>query len=388
MEDNGSAYGQLVLLLAAAGLLVLFLEMLGCLLKRWALARNMPTADQGTIDDVKSSYATYIRRRHKRSAATKAKKSPRKRSTMSSYFGRVASSGSSLGSGNSGTELQEAGAASNSSVLCNPLSVPPTPQAYGTVDTPRVELPIEMQHRVRHVNEILEGATDDQLSYFNELSPEQAASMPRDEGMRWIMAALASEKHEEEPERTTSKLGKLLPTKEVRGQCFINISLRGLDFYIGNARVLKSLYCDCFQGQLVALMGESGSGKSTLLNVLGGRSNYGDIRVTQSRYSAAEESDGTCAMFLNEAPYHPRRHKAIIGFVPQAHIIFKELTVFENLWYASEMRADRSMNGHTRMRLVEMALDLLGLRECRHFVCDPSLGERLSGGQMRRIGSA
>ena len=33
-----------------------------------------------------------------------------------------------------------------------------------------------------------------------------------------------------------------------------------------------------------------------------------------------------------------------------------------------------------------MALDLLGLQECRHFVCDPAIGERLSGGQMRRVG--
>ena len=37
-------------------------------------------------------------------------------------------------------------------------------------------------------------------------------------------------------------------------------------------------------------------------------------------------------------------------------------------------------------QLVEMALDLLGLEHCRHFVCDPAIGERLSGGQMRRVG--
>lgn len=37
-------------------------------------------------------------------------------------------------------------------------------------------------------------------------------------------------------------------------------------------------------------------------------------------------------------------------------------------------------------RLIEMALEVLGLQECRGYVCDPALGERLSGGQMRRIG--
>jgi ABC-type multidrug transport system ATPase subunit len=91
-------------------------------------------------------------------------------------------------------------------------------------------------------------------------------------------------------------------------------------------------------------------------------------------------------MLLNGAPYEPRRLSALIGFVPQAHIIRKELTVYENLEYASLMRAEAQMTPATRVRLVEMSLDLLGLQECRHFVCDPSLGQRLSGGQMRRVG--
>ena len=72
--------------------------------------------------------------------------------------------------------------------------------------------------------------------------------------------------------------------------------------------------------------------------------------------------------------------------MPQAHILHKELTVFENLFYASQLRAETSTDYDTRLRLVEMALDLLGLQECRNFVCDPSLGQRVSGGQMRRIG--
>ena len=147
-------------------------------------------------------------------------------------------------------------------------------------------------------------------------------------------------------------------------------------------------------GQLVALMGESGSGKSTLLNVLGGRSGYGEISVASKGakdepHSLASLSDTDPIkhpMLLNSAPFEPRRLKALVGFVPQAHIIFKDLTVYENLVYASQMRAESTMTVDTRMRLVEMSLDLLGLQECRHFVCDPSLGERLSGGQLRRIG--
>lgn len=77
--------------------------------------------------------------------------------------------------------------------------------------------------------------------------------------------------------------------------------------------------------------------------------------------------------------------QAMIGYVPQAHILFKELTVYENLSYAAELRLHRPASAAQREMLIEMAIDLLGLQDCRHFVCDPTIGERLSGGQMRRV---
>ena len=39
VEDLGTAYGQLIILAIAAAVLVLLLEILGCLLKRWNRAR-------------------------------------------------------------------------------------------------------------------------------------------------------------------------------------------------------------------------------------------------------------------------------------------------------------------------------------------------------------
>ena len=100
--------------------------------------------------------------------------------------------------------------------------------------------------------------------------------------------------------------------------------------------------------------------------------------------------NGTVAepLKLNGRRFEPWRMKTLVGFVPQAHIVFKELTVYENLLYASQMRAERHMPEPLRARLIEMALELLGLQECSQFVCDPSIGERLSGGQMRRISIA
>ena len=154
-----------------------------------------------------------------------------------------------------------------------------------------------------------------------------------------------------------------------KGRTFTHVELRSLDFHIGKALVLQSLSANLTHGELVALMGESGSGKTTLLNILGGRASYG-------RQSGE--------LLLNGSAFNPNKSRHLIGYVPQAHILFKELTVFENLMYAAELRlvAPREDREH----LIEMALDLLGLQECRHFVCDPAIGERLSGGQMRRIG--
>ena len=160
---------------------------------------------------------------------------------------------------------------------------------------------------------------------------------------------------------------------------FVRLSLTGLNFRIGSAHVLKGLYAQMHEGQLVGLLGESGSGKSTLLNILSGRAEYG---VTSSM------EEGVEPLKLNSRRFEPRKMKTLVGFVPQAHIVYKELTVYENLLYASQMRAERRMSNTMRDRLIEMALELLGLQECTHFVCDPSIGERLSGGQMRRIGIA
>jgi ABC-type multidrug transport system ATPase subunit len=63
-------------------------------------------------------------------------------------------------------------------------------------------------------------------------------------------------------------------------------------------------------------MGESGSGKTSLLNVLGGRAGYGWV---------------TGDLSLNGRPFSPRRNRHLVGYVPQAHVLYKELTVYENL---------------------------------------------------------
>ena len=92
-------------------------------------------------------------------------------------------------------------------------------------------------------------------------------------------------------------------------------------------------------------------------------------------------------ILLNKEEYRPSLYRNLLGYVPQAYLVFKELTVFENLYYAANLRLARDTpNRKERIEhLVEESLELLRLNDCRHFVCDPQLGERMSGGQMRRV---
>eukprot|EP00966_Prymnesium_polylepis_P290219 6704100-Prymnesium_polylepis.2 len=125
------------------------------------------------------------------------------------------------------------------------------------------------------------------------------------------------------------------------------------------------------EGQLVALMGESGSGKSTLLNVLGGRAAYGHV---------------VGSMRLNGRMFDPVVSQHTIGFVPQAYLLVKELTVAENIYFAAALRLDCSAGAAKRAEVVETILNLLGLESVAGFVCDKNIGrERLSGGQLRRV---
>ena len=162
-----------------------------------------------------------------------------------------------------------------------------------------------------------------------------------------------------------------------KGSRFVRIAWRELSFAVGRrasgTRLLSRLDGHVEQGELVTLMGESGSGKSTLLNVLAGRAKYGTV-------------SGELA--LNGVPYAQHRAQLQwgLGFVPQSHACFDELTVFENLELTAQLRGPANEPPKERLRRVEATLQLLGLHEARNTVVGRHLGRsRLSGGQRRRV---
>lgn len=155
-----------------------------------------------------------------------------------------------------------------------------------------------------------------------------------------------------------------------RANDFLHLRLDHVTFHIGQDRTLYDLSMSLREGEMCALMGESGSGKTTLLNVLGGRASYGTVSGEIS---------------LNGLPFEPGHVN--VGFVPQQYLLFKELTVRENLVYSAALRLDRNVPKAQRETIVDACIDLLGLNKCRDFVCDKNLTKaRLSGGQLRRVG--
>ena len=137
----------------------------------------------------------------------------------------------------------------------------------------------------------------------------------------------------------------------------------------GGRRGLKNISLREDSGQLVAIMGGSGSGKSTLINVLNG-----NLRPKSGSVS------------INNVSIHGERNKVagLIGYVPQEDLIIDELTVFQNLYYASKLCFGGLSNKAVHKR-VDKVLHDLGLFEVRCLRVGSPLDKVISGGQRKRI---
>jgi len=145
----------------------------------------------------------------------------------------------------------------------------------------------------------------------------------------------------------------------------VNLEVRGLDVAYGRTQVLFGIDLDVPDGTLVCLMGRNGVGKTTLLNATLGLlpTTGGTIRV-----------DGQDVTGL--APHE--RSRLGIGYVPQGHQVFPQLTVEENLLVVLERTRGGDRSG------LEDALDV--------FPAVRSLLRRpaglLSGGQAQQLAIA
>ncbi len=122
-------------------------------------------------------------------------------------------------------------------------------------------------------------------------------------------------------------------------------------------------------GQIVGLLGPNGAGKTTCFYMIVGllRADAGKICLTNDQ----GERD------LSRAPMHARA-RAGIGYLPQEASVFRKLSTENNIKAILELRKDLSRE--EQRKLLENLLEEFGLTSIRH-----ALGERLSGGERRRL---
>lgn len=144
------------------------------------------------------------------------------------------------------------------------------------------------------------------------------------------------------------------------------LRVESLDVAYGRSRVLFEVSLEVAEGSLVCLMGRNGVGKTTLLNATMGLLKPSSGRVLY------DERD------ITRIATH-ERVRAGLGYVPQGHEVFPQLTVAENLQAVAE-----AAGGRNRAPMTDDALDLF-----------PRLGEMLgrragvlSGGQRQQLAIA
>lgn len=133
----------------------------------------------------------------------------------------------------------------------------------------------------------------------------------------------------------------------------------------GELLALDHLSLELKEGEILGLLGPNGSGKTTAINCI----------LSLLTYEKGEIS-------IFGQPMGPEAYdlKKDIGVVMQNVAVFNELTVVENIDYFCGLYVT---NPTSRKRLVDEAVDFVGLNEFRKFY-----PKKLSGGLLRRLNIA
>ncbi len=143
------------------------------------------------------------------------------------------------------------------------------------------------------------------------------------------------------------------------------LEARALRKQYRNKVAVESVSLGVESGEIVGLLGPNGAGKTTTFYMIVGllKADAGEIDL-----------DGRP---LTHAPMHIRAREGI-GYLPQEASVFRKLSTEDNIMAILELR--RGLNGSQRKEHLEALLDEFHLQGVRK-----SMGERLSGGERRRL---
>jgi ABC-type multidrug transport system ATPase subunit len=167
---------------------------------------------------------------------------------------------------------------------------------------------------------------------------------------------------------------------DINSNFLSEVQTHKLSFFVKNLsyrpdsrhRTLVNVSFSAEQGNLVGILGASGSGKTTLLNLMSG---------------ILKPSTGSVSLNGLDIIRDKKDLEGVMGFVPQDDLLIEELTVFENLYYAScQCFGDKSRE--EVVQVVEMLLTSLGLIDKRDLKVGNLLNKIISGGQRKRLNIA
>jgi len=140
----------------------------------------------------------------------------------------------------------------------------------------------------------------------------------------------------------------------------------GLQKWVSKEKnLLQNISLSIYPQEFVALVGLSGAGKSTLMNAMNGFWPATNGTVLVNDIDLYRNFD----LFRNE-----------LGYVPQKDIVHAELTVYQALDYAAQLRMPADTAAAERKTRIEEVLDDLDLVERKDLPI-----HKLSGGQLKRV---
>ena len=128
----------------------------------------------------------------------------------------------------------------------------------------------------------------------------------------------------------------------------MQLSLQGINMRFGSNHVLHDVDFNLGEGEIHALLGENGAGKSTLNNILGGviRPVSGRILIDGKERTFASPSESLAAG---------------IAFIHQELNLINDLSVYENLFIGSELKAGPFLRHREMKAKAQAVLDKMNI---------------------------
>ncbi len=174
-----------------------------------------------------------------------------------------------------------------------------------------------------------------------------------------------------------------------------SLKVHRLSYSINGVKIIDDISFEAGPGELNCIMGVSGAGKSTLLKLMLGylkpdRNKKPGIMRSFFRKREGEESpDDAGCVLINGVNLQKNFHylKKSIAYVPQEDLLFDNLSVYQNLYYAAKLRMPDKSKTEIEHQVASVLKDV-GLFDKKDERVGSVVDKVLSGGQRKRLNIA